>query len=247
MAPAGAPIVHRPEGRSRRTTVPSRIGLRVPTETSAEDAVTERMQDSAATRRRVRDLANLEHPAHGLGTHVVARIELVGASRTPGSFKRPRNGRCRTIGLLVAGPSSHRAAVTGVGVKRPAILRNDPAAPRRHVSLGIDHRTLWASGRHARIWWWLSDKPTSSSTLCIRHKVTILRQNHFDAEDPLWPPEPFSRDRPYRHCAIHTTGLVCPTATARCRGRRRVATSPHRCQRATSRRGRARAGSRFRP
>jgi hypothetical protein len=136
--------------------------------------VTERMQDSAATRRRVRDLANLEHPAHGLGTHVVARIELVGASRTPGSFKRPRNGRCRTIGLLVAGPSSHRAAVTGVGVKRPAILRNDPAAPRRHVSLGIDHRTLWASGWHARIWWWLSDKPTSSSTLCIRHKVTIL-------------------------------------------------------------------------
>jgi hypothetical protein len=56
--------------------------------------------------------------ARGPGLRVVARMELVGASQTPRSCKRPRDGRSRTIGLPIAGRSSHRASVTRVGVEQ---------------------------------------------------------------------------------------------------------------------------------
>jgi hypothetical protein len=77
-----------------------------------------------------------QHPSPGRKTHVLASIELVAASRTPGSCKRPRDGRVPDDGLSSRrakqpprrGGRSRRQAVTCAG---QAAVGNRPDKPTR--------------------------------------------------------------------------------------------------------------------
>jgi hypothetical protein len=116
---------------------------------------------------RVPQVANLEHRSHGRGLHVAARIELVGASRTPGDRQAParrlgkclraahhaperqprRRGRCRreaatrsalaTSLLLVQRGSQLGAAETP---RRATSSSAGGHGPRRHRELRANHR-----------------------------------------------------------------------------------------------------------
>jgi hypothetical protein len=114
--------------------------------------------------------ANLEHPDHGRGIHVVAHIELVGASRAPESCKRPRDRRCRTMGLLVAGRSSSRASVAPTSwllrTTSPRLAARPPSALSRRSCSPVPGRLRASCGS-------IVGRPRTHLPACLPHDATV--------------------------------------------------------------------------